>query len=201
MSTTRSGVQYKMATDDTTRPQPHTTEIGARTDMPGTDLTVFMQMFLQDRQQLEMELVEEHRRRDHDMEEWVQEMQHQMAELCTLATTRVRTEDSVKLTKLLATDDIEVYLTTFERLMRAYEIPETCWALKLALQLTGPAQQAYTAMDQEEAADYQAVKAAIFHRYEITEQTYRQQFRTLKRKNGRCRQSWLPVSKTWQRSG
>jgi len=192
---------YKMATDDTTRPQPHTTEIRARTDMPGTDLTVFMQMFLQDRQQLEMELVEERRRRDHDMEEWVQEMQHQMAELCTLATTRVRTEDSVKLTKLLATDDIEVYLTTFERLMRAYEIPETCWALKLALQLTGPAQQAYTAMDQEEAADYQAVKAAIFHRYEITEQTYRQQFRTLKRKNGRCRQSWLPISKTWQRSG
>jgi len=88
-----------MATDDTTRPQPHTTEIRARTDMPGTDLTVFMQMFLQDRQQLEMELVEERRRRDHDMEEWVQEMQHQMAELCTLATTRVRTEDSVKLHK------------------------------------------------------------------------------------------------------
>lgn len=95
MSTTRSGVQYKMVPDDTTRPQPHTTEIGARTDMPGTDLTAFIQMFLQDCQRLEMELAEECRRYDHDMEERVQEMQHQMAELCTLATTRVWTEDSV----------------------------------------------------------------------------------------------------------
>ena len=51
-----------------------------------------------------------------------------MAELRSLATGRARTEsgaDSVKLTKLSATDDIETYLTTFERLMRAYDIPET----------------------------------------------------------------------------
>ena len=75
-------------------------------------------------------------------------------------------------------------MTTFEHLMRTYEIPEARWALKLAPQLTGPAQQAYAAMDQARATDYQAVKAAIFHRYEVTEETYHQQFRTMKRKNG-----------------
>ena len=66
----------------------------------GTDLTAFMEMFLQ---QLEVELAEECSRHDRDMEERVQEMQHQMVELRILAMTQVWTEDSVKLTKLLAT--------------------------------------------------------------------------------------------------
>ena len=115
------------------------------------------------------------------------EMQHQMAELRSLATGGTRTEsgvDSVKLTKLSPTDDIEAYLTTFERLMRAYDIPEVRWALKLAPQLTGKAQQAYAAMEHDRATDYTALKAAILHRYEITEETYRQRFRTEKRKEG-----------------
>ena len=52
----------------------------------GADLTALMQLFLQDRQWLEAELAEERRRRDRDMEERVQEMQLQMAELRGLAT-------------------------------------------------------------------------------------------------------------------
>ena len=99
-----------MDTEDTTKQHPHPSETGESGDTPlgaGTDLATFMQMFLQDRQRLEMELAEERRRRDRDMEERVREMQHQMEELRTLATTRVRTEESVKLTKLLATDDIQ----------------------------------------------------------------------------------------------
>ena len=53
----------------------------------------------------------------------------------------------VKLTKLGATDDIEAYLTTFERMMVAYKVPKERWAFMLASQLTGKAQQAYAAMD------------------------------------------------------
>ena len=153
----------------------------------GADLTAVMQMFLEDRQRLERELAEERRRRDRDVEERVLEMQHQMAELRSLATGWARTEsgtDSVKLMKLSATDDIEAYLTTFERLMRAYDIPETRWTLKLAPQLTGKAQQAYAAMEHDRATDYSVMKAAILHRYEITEETYCQRFRTAKRKEG-----------------
>ena len=38
---------------------------------------------------------------------------------------------SIKVTKLTKEDDIEVYLTTFECLMKAYEIKEERWAFEL----------------------------------------------------------------------
>eukprot|EP00731_Ephydatia_muelleri_P001970 Em0001g1970a len=74
-------------------------------------------------------------------------------------------------------DDIESYLTTFEQIMRAYEVKDERWAVKIAPQLTGKAQQAYAAMKAEDAGNYQLVKEAILRRYDISEQTYRQRFR------------------------
>ena len=56
----------------------------------------------------------------------------------------------------------------FERLMHAYGIEERRWALKLAPQLTGKAQQAYAAMCQEEALQYPEIKKAIFQGYDIS---------------------------------
>ena len=84
--------------------------------------------------------------------------------------------DSLKLTKLHEKDDVEAYLTTFERLMAAYEVPKKKWSYKLAPQLTGKAQQAFAAMTPEEASSYDRVKQAIFLRYNITEETYRHRF-------------------------
>ena len=93
-------------------------------------------------------------------------------------------EDKVKLSKLTETDDIEAYLTTFERMMAAYEVPENRWPYKLAPMLTGKAQQAYAAMEPARAADYAEVKTAILCRYDISEETYRQRFRVTTRKEG-----------------
>ena len=59
--------------------------------------------------------------------------------------------DPLKLSRLSEHDDIEAYLTTFERMMKAYEIKPERWAFKLATQLTGKAQQAYAALPSEEA--------------------------------------------------
>ena len=36
-------------------------------------------------------------------------------------------EDKVKLSKLTETDDVEAYLMTFERMIAAYEAPESQW--------------------------------------------------------------------------
>ena len=69
--------------------------------------------------------------------------------------------DKVKLSKLSESDDVEAYLTTFERVMVVYEVDRARWAFKLAPQLTGKAQQAYAAMSTEDAGDYDKVKAAI----------------------------------------
>ena len=61
--------------------------------------------------------------------------------------------------------------------MHAYEVKDERWAVKIAPQLTGKAQQAYAAMKAEDAGNYQLVKEAILRRYDISEQTYRQRFR------------------------
>ena len=37
-------------------------------------------------------------------------------------------------------EDIEEYLTTFERVMKVHKIPEERWSYKLATHLTGKAQ-------------------------------------------------------------
>lgn len=91
--------------------------------------------------------------------------------------------------------------TTFERKMTVYEIDTARWAYKLAPQLTGKAQQAYTVLDPDEAQSDSAVKVVILHHYNINEETYREQFRGLKYKAGLAPQSLPPASRTWQVNG
>ena len=91
-------------------------------------------------------------------------------------------EHKAKVAKLTDQDNIEAYLTTFERIMKAHEVKKERWAFKLAPQLTGKAQQAYAAICSEDAEDYEELKAAILRRYEINEDTYRQRFRSATRK-------------------
>ena len=68
------------------------------------------------------------------------------------------------LTRLTDKDDIESHLTTFERMMQAYEIDASRWTYKLAPQLTGKAQEAYAALSPDEAQSYPSVKSAILRR-------------------------------------
>ena len=80
-------------------------------------------------------------------------------------------------------DDIEAYLTTFNRMMAAYKVPVNRWPFKLARMLTGKAQQAYAAMEAAKAAaDYAVVKTAILCRYDISEENYCQCVQTTTRK-------------------
>ena len=88
----------------------------------------------------------------------------------------------MKVAKLADTDDIEAYLTTFERQMVAYDVPRGHWVFKLAPQLSGKAQQAYAAMDAAESSNYERVREAILLRYDIDQESYRQRFRMAKRK-------------------
>ena len=90
----------------------------------------------------------------------------------------------IKVTKLTEADDIEAYLTTFERLMQVYEVPQERWAFKLAPQLVGKAQQAYAAPSPDDVKDYAILKKAILLRYDIIEESYRQRFRAASRKEG-----------------
>ena len=68
--------------------------------------------------------------------------------------------------------------------MRAYNVAEESWPFRLAPNLTGKAQQAFATLDAEKAKVYREVKAAILRRYNVTEETYRREFRQLKRRDG-----------------
>ena len=87
------------------------------------------------------------------------------------SVARVGSEQAVKLTKLTESDDVEAYLTTFKRMMEAYQVDMAKWAYLLAPQLTGKAQQAYAAMAE-----------AILKRFNISEESYRMKFRAVSRR-------------------
>ena len=175
-------------------------------------LTEMMRFFEQDRQRREQEQAEERRRWQEERQSWEttrqeerrkreEEIRHreeynrrQMELLQSLvkgvqlqgeaAAKRADNDKDVKVQKLTENDDIVGYLTTFERLMKAYEVKRERWAFKLATNLIGKAQQAYTALGPEDAGSYEKVKEAILRRYDITEDSYRQRFRSLKRNPG-----------------
>lgn len=84
-----------------------------------------------------------------------------------------------RLHPLLPNDDIEHFLTTFERMAKVCRWPKEEWAIQLVPLLTGKARSAYVLMDLADSDDYDRVKAAILQKYEITAETYRRRFRSL----------------------
>ncbi|XP_052406338.1 uncharacterized protein LOC127952096 [Carassius gibelio] len=84
-----------------------------------------------------------------------------------------------KMQQLSESDDIEHYLTAFERIAEVCRWPREDWAIRLLPLLTGKARAAYVAMDVEDAIDYVQVKEAILKKYSINHETYRQRFRAM----------------------
>ena len=78
--------------------------------------------------------------------------------------------------KLTEVDDVEHYLTTFERVATAYKWSKEVWMMKLAPLLSGKAQAAYASMGIEECSNCEKVREAVFRQYNICEETYRQPF-------------------------
>ena len=86
-------------------------------------------------------------------------------------------EEHLRLTKLSEQDDIEAYLTTFERMMKAYKVAK--WVYLLVPQLTGKAQQACAAMAGDDAGDYDSLKGAILKQYNVNDESYEMRFRSV----------------------
>ena len=133
----------------------------------------------------------EHDRREREHRVQVELMQEQMQAMRGWMERSMTREDErvgranqmneLRLTKLSDSEDIEAYLTTFERMMRVYEVPEDRWVFKLAPQLTGKAQQAYAALGADEAVEYRRVREAVLRRYDVSEESYRRRFRTTRK--------------------
>ena len=95
------------------------------------------------------------------------------------------------LQKLAPGDDIEHFLSTFERIARQQGWPDEVWATQLAGLLTGKAMAAYAALSTEDAGSYERAKAAVLRRYEINEETHRIRFRQDRKKTGESHREWM----------
>ena len=171
--TTRSGKEYKSKMAD-----GESGEAAA-----SVSLTEMLKMLVEDRQRMERERAEERaaerRRHEEQMEVMRQLVEETRRE--ALETRGSGAGNVPKLAKLTESDDVEAYLTTFERTMTAYRVEQNRWSYMLAPQLTGKAQKAFSAMAVDQAGDYNALKEAILLRYDITEEAYRQRFRAVKK--------------------
>lgn len=90
----------------------------------------------------EAELCEDRQRREEDLMKSEEESRKQMLLLQApvegvkkqgeAGVCKAESDKDVKMAKLTENDDIEAYLTTFERLIVAYEVKKDKWAFKLA---------------------------------------------------------------------
>uniref|UniRef100_A0A673YKV4 CCHC-type domain-containing protein n=1 Tax=Salmo trutta TaxID=8032 RepID=A0A673YKV4_SALTR len=73
------------------------------------------------------------------------------------------------LQKMTAQDDVEAYLTTFERTAEREKWPKEEWAGLLAPYLAGDAQKAYFDLELKDAQDYDKLKGEILTRLGVTD--------------------------------
>lgn len=124
------------------------------TEMAGEGAVAeLVKTIIEERKQRDEEMAAEHARREEESKKQF-ELLAKLVEGATVgrepttveAAARSSSEPQgeadagLKLTKLSDADDVEAYLTTFERMMQASKIPKERWVYKLAPQLTGRAQ-------------------------------------------------------------
>lgn len=83
----------------------------------------------------------------------------------------------INLPKFDESQDIEIFLTSFERLVELHKWPEHEWPVRLVPQLSGKALEAYSRMSLEDSKDYGNIKTAILERYGLNAAEYRERFR------------------------
>ena len=148
--------------------------------------------------ELEQRRQREDRQIEREREKEKREHEKEMKELeLKIAQERVRGNDSrstpnpsasAKKMKLPVfnekTDDLDSYLCRFERYAESVKWDRADWAIPLSTLLTGKALEVYSRMPAHEAGDYDALKAALLYRFELTEDGFKQKFRSSRIDNG-----------------
>ncbi|KYO39135.1 hypothetical protein Y1Q_0021278 [Alligator mississippiensis] len=77
-----------------------------------------------------------------------------------------------KMSCMTKDDDPEAHIETFERTAIQTGLDQTHWGHQLGALVIDQAQAAYRALSREEARDYEAIKAAILYRLDISTKSY-----------------------------
>lgn len=81
-------------------------------------------------------------------------------------------------------DNLDTYLSRFERYATAQCWPRASWATNLSALLTGKALDTYSRLSDTEALDYDTLKGALLKRYDITSEEYRKKLRSARPDSG-----------------
>ncbi|CAM4697372.1 unnamed protein product [Caretta caretta] len=81
------------------------------------------------------------------------------------------------------TEDLEEFLSTFERLCNLYQIPNDQRMPVLLTSLTGKAREVFNELGEQEALDYERFKDSVLRRFKVTPDSYRVKFRKFKMPN------------------
>ncbi|XP_071989583.1 uncharacterized protein [Engystomops pustulosus] len=77
--------------------------------------------------------------------------------------------------------DLDIFLRSFEKTCRQYHLPREQWAQFLSPGLRGKALEVFADLPLELDEDYDAIKAALIKKYNLTPEVYRKKFRSVKR--------------------
>ena len=77
-------------------------------------------------------------------------------------------------------DDLDAYLTRFERACTAFDVEPEYWSTQLARLLQGKSLEVYQRLTDAEVGEYQVLKAQLLKRFRLTEGGYRRKFKTSK---------------------
>jgi hypothetical protein len=81
-------------------------------------------------------------------------------------------------------EDLDLYLTQFERLTEVMKWKRDTWAICLLTRLRGKAREVLDKLPAETATkDYDELKRALLARFQLTADTYRVKFRTARKEN------------------
>ena len=92
---------------------------------------------------------------------------------------RIKPSEAASQLPAFVEDDVDIYFKTFERIASQNEWPRDKWLSFLVPKLIGKAYKVYATLDSD--SSYEVVKSTILKAYSVTPDSYRQQFRNLKK--------------------
>ena len=94
-------------------------------------------------------------------------------------------------------DEMDSYLSRFERYATAQKWEPDTWATGLSALLQGKALDVYALMPKEDALNYDKLKVALLKRYELTEEGFKRKYKKCRLENGETFQQFTTRMKSY----
>jgi transposase InsO family protein len=88
-------------------------------------------------------------------------------------------------------DDLDAYLSRFERTCVMYGVDQANWSVQLARFLKGKALEVYQRIPEDSLRDYQYLKRALLKRFQLSEMGYRKRFKQSQLETGETPEQYV----------